>query len=128
MTCIRDIINSEALEREFESIRKVFATMKKDELPLRMEWGTKQAFDEIEEREQHVNVRVMNDTEEELLIRLPPFSHIKLEPRKMGVVFLRTRQLFFKIWPRNTVLIADYKEGIENSGLHGIKKSRKRGK
>ena len=122
MTCIRDINSSEALEREFESIRKVFATMKKDELPLRIEWGTKKASDEIEEQEQHVNVRVLNDTEEKLLIRLPPFSHIKLEPRKMGVVFLRTRQLFFKIWPQNVVLFADYKEGIEVETLSVGKK------
>lgn len=46
MTCIRDILDEEGLEREFESIRKVFRTLKKEELPLRMEWGTKQAFEE----------------------------------------------------------------------------------
>ena len=51
MTCIRDILNEEALEREFESIRKVFKTFKKEELPLRIEWGTKKAFEkQISER------------------------------------------------------------------------------
>jgi hypothetical protein len=45
MTNIRDIINSEQLEREFESIRKVFETLKEAEKPLRIEWGTKQAFE-----------------------------------------------------------------------------------
>jgi hypothetical protein len=108
--------------KEFESIRKVFATLKADELPLRMEWGTKKAFDEIEAQDQKVNVRILNDTEEELLIRIPPYSHTKLQPRKMGVVFLKTRQLFFKIWPKNVVLFADYKEGIETETKRGKKK------
>ena len=45
MTCSRDILSEDALEREFESIRKVFGTLKKEELPLRMEWGTKEAFE-----------------------------------------------------------------------------------
>ena len=119
MTCIRDITNVEALEREFESIRKVFASMKKDELPLRIEWGTKKACEEADQRREQVTVHVLNDTEDRLIIRLipplatPSLSHIDLNPRKMGVVFLRTRQLFFKIWPNNVVLFADYKEGVE---------------
>lgn len=45
MTCIRDIYNEEQLEREFESIRKVFKTLKDKEKPLRIEWGTKYAFE-----------------------------------------------------------------------------------
>ena len=45
VTCVRDIISAEALEREFGRIRRVFATMEKDELPLRIEWGTKKAFE-----------------------------------------------------------------------------------
>ena len=48
MTCIRDIMNQEQLEREFDSIRKVFATLKAEEKPLRIEWGVKKAFEEME--------------------------------------------------------------------------------
>ena len=44
MTCVRDIMTEDALEREFDSIRKVFKTLKEDEKPLRIEWGTKKAF------------------------------------------------------------------------------------
>ena len=44
MTCIRDILTEEQLEREFDSIRKVFKTLENNEKPLRIEWGTKNAF------------------------------------------------------------------------------------
>lgn len=44
MTCIRDIFSEEALDREFERIRKFFQTRKKGEV-LRIEWGTKEAFE-----------------------------------------------------------------------------------
>lgn len=49
MTCIRDIIDLEQLEREFDSIRKVFKGLAENELPLRIEWGTKEAFEKMEE-------------------------------------------------------------------------------
>lgn len=45
MTCIRDIITEEGLEREFVSIRKFFRSLKEGEKPLRIEWGTKHAFE-----------------------------------------------------------------------------------
>lgn len=48
MTCIRDILTEEQLEREFESIRKTFKTLKKTELPLRIHWGTKEAMEQAE--------------------------------------------------------------------------------
>jgi len=38
-------MTEDALEREFDSIRKVFRGLKDDEKPLRIEWGTKKAFD-----------------------------------------------------------------------------------
>lgn len=44
MTNIRDITSKEALEREFDSISRVFETFTKDEV-LRIEWGTKEAFE-----------------------------------------------------------------------------------
>ena len=47
MTCMRDIIDAEALEREFDSIRKFFEAKTKDEV-LRIEWGTKAAFEQQE--------------------------------------------------------------------------------
>ena len=58
MTCARDIGSSEALEREFESIRKVFATMTEDELPLRIEWGTKKAFNEADKLAAEITERI----------------------------------------------------------------------
>jgi len=54
MTCIRDIINKEQLEREFDSIRKCFETLSDDEKPLRIEWGTKKAFEMMEKPEEEV--------------------------------------------------------------------------
>jgi hypothetical protein len=51
-------MTEDALEREFDSIRKVFRELAESEKPLRIEWGTKKAFEsqgfrsiaEIEER------------------------------------------------------------------------------
>jgi hypothetical protein len=45
MTCIRDIIDPAQLEREFRAIRTVFEGLGENEKPLRIEWGTKQAFE-----------------------------------------------------------------------------------
>lgn len=45
MTIVRDILDEDMLEREFEHIRKVFRGLKEDEKPLRIEWGTKKAFE-----------------------------------------------------------------------------------
>lgn len=44
MTCAREIINKEQLEREFDSIRKVF----KETGNLRIHWGTIEAMQEVE--------------------------------------------------------------------------------
>jgi len=48
MPNIRDIINKEQLEREFESIRRIFDGLTSGEKPLRIEWGTKEAFEKAE--------------------------------------------------------------------------------
>jgi hypothetical protein len=45
MTCIRDIVDPAQLEREFRAIRTVFEGLGENEKPLRIEWGTKQAFE-----------------------------------------------------------------------------------
>jgi hypothetical protein len=52
LTNVRDIIDGEALDREIASIRKVFHDLReKHELPMRIEWGTKKAFEEIRKLE-----------------------------------------------------------------------------
>lgn len=48
MTCVRDIMEKGQLEREFDSIRHVFKTLGKEERPLRIEWGTKEAMEAME--------------------------------------------------------------------------------
>jgi len=48
MTCIRDIMTEDVLEREFDSIRGLFKNLKAEEKPLRIHWGTKSAFDSME--------------------------------------------------------------------------------
>ena len=47
MVNIRDIINEEQLEREFNSIRHCFATLTEEEKPLQIAWGTKKAMEEV---------------------------------------------------------------------------------
>ena len=47
-TIIVDIINEEQLEREFEHIRTQFKDLTAEEKPLRIDWGTKAAFDSLE--------------------------------------------------------------------------------
>ena len=44
MTIVVDILDEDALTREFERIRKILKTLRKDEV-LRIEWGTKWAFE-----------------------------------------------------------------------------------
>lgn len=44
MTCVRDIMVEEQLEREFESIRQFFKGLGEKEKPLRIEWGTREAM------------------------------------------------------------------------------------
>lgn len=44
MTCVRDIVVEEQLEREFRSIRQVFKDLSEEEKPLRIEWGTRKAM------------------------------------------------------------------------------------
>ena len=44
----RDINSEDSLELEIESIRNVFKDLKPEELPLRILWGTKKAFEEME--------------------------------------------------------------------------------
>jgi len=48
MTCIRDIVDEEQLEREFNSIRQVFKNLGKEDKPLRIEWGTRRAMEKGE--------------------------------------------------------------------------------
>lgn len=48
MTCARDILDEEGLEREFNSIRNFFKDLGREEKPLRIEWGTKEAMEKAE--------------------------------------------------------------------------------
>ena len=50
MTIVVDIVDEDALTREFERIRKILKTLRKNEV-LRLEWGTKWAFKQLEEQE-----------------------------------------------------------------------------
>ena len=47
MVIVVDIHNKDALEREFGRIRRLFDDLKEEEI-LRLEWGTKQTFEELE--------------------------------------------------------------------------------
>lgn len=54
MTCIRDIMNEEQLERELNRILHFFKDLSKDEKPLRIEWGTREAMEKAEESRKEI--------------------------------------------------------------------------
>jgi len=68
MTCVRDIMDEEQLDREIRSIRNTFRDLSQDEKPLRIEWGTKEAMEEaergIERRALEVAKKVDKEKEE----------------------------------------------------------------
>jgi hypothetical protein len=49
MTIFVDILNEEQLDREVKHIKSFMRKMSKEEFPLCIEWGTKQAFEGREE-------------------------------------------------------------------------------
>lgn len=74
------------------------------------------AFNEFEKqlREKSVTVRVFNDTDEPLKVKivsgLKP-ALVTVQPQKQIAVFMRSNILFFKIWNNNMVM---FKEVGEN--------------
>lgn len=61
MTNIRDIIDRDALEREFERIRNFFKHhLEKNEI-LRIEWGTKEAFEKLDKQNIMFKIAVSKD-------------------------------------------------------------------
>jgi len=63
LTCVRDINSEEALERELERIRKFFQTKEKSEV-LRIEWGTKDAFESQEAADKKLLTKIEEDVKE----------------------------------------------------------------
>jgi len=48
MTIVDDVSEEEKLESVIERIRLIFKDLTKEEKPLRIQWGTKSAFDSME--------------------------------------------------------------------------------
>jgi len=70
MTCIRDIMTEDALEREFDSIRVLFKDLKTEEKPLRIHWGTKSAFDSMEAQQSSQIEEVAKEIERSMNISM----------------------------------------------------------
>ena len=68
---------------------------------------------EAADKKQTVVIRVLNDTEKDLTVRLlPPNTSVDLrakaiQPRKMAAVFVQSNKVFLKIWDGNTILLCE---------------------
>lgn len=68
---------------------------------------------EAADKKQTVVIRVLNDTEKDLTVRLlPPNTGLDLKPKviqphKMIAVFIQNNKVFLKVWDGNTIMLCE---------------------
>lgn len=74
------------------------------------------------EKEKHLTtkkttIKVLNDTNKELVVRqnirgmLP--TTVKVQPRKAVAVFMRTDEIFLKVWNGNVIMLKDAEKNLK---------------
>ena len=108
-TCYRSRENT---PRELDCLQCLYEAVMEHKISKPRNWRKNQV--KLESFSKKPIIRVCNDTNAPLVVRLNLLhtlpSVVNVQPQKEVAFFMRSNQIFFKVWPNNVVMFMDLEE------------------